>query len=412
MRTLIDVRENSGEPVGRAGAVASHLLALAGPDLYQRNAFHVTGLPTNADGRAVRQRRQRFVTLADAGDDAARAALPAFGDLGDERHRIVHELLWYWEVPEPACACPGTLHAAHDDAVRRHAEVLRLEQARATPDGELDRLWGESAQRWTDLLRRAALWDHLRHRITVLGDRRMDDTTVDELRDALPRALVMPVVELAVRADEPERMARNAERWQLAPGLVADVLAAAVTPLRTSIQAAIDQSAAARRDGDPAKAAKGLFDVVPTAKRLAGLLPPDEHRSTARLLDQVAIHLNNTALELVGPPAKATDKDLVRMYSTALELIAAADQRELISKNLAIRQTRLATQPARQVRQPSAGAATAQNVFGCLLVPFGMVMGVAGGLAGGTGLILAAAGFVVLVVIMYLVARHRRRGQR
>lgn len=370
--------------------------------MYRDNAFHLTDLPTDADGRAVRERRQRFATLADAGDERARSVLPAFERLRDERQRIVHELLWYWDVPEPACGCPSSLHAAHDDAVRRHAQVLRLEQEATADHDELDAMWSEAARLWIELLRRAAVWDHVRHRIDALGDRRMGESTVDELRDALPRALVVPAAELAVRSENPRRMVRNAARWEVAPGVVAAVLDDAVAPLRDGIEVVADRAAADRSAGELARASRDLLAVVPRLERLDALLPHTEHRGTARLLDRVAIQLNNTALDLAGPPPKANAKHLDQLYQAARDLIVAADQRSIIDRNLV----------AHRERRRRAAAASSQSFLGCLVPVLGVVLGVATGLNWSPVAIAVVVLFGVLILAVVVRSIRLRGGRR
>ncbi len=110
----------------------AHLRDLAGPDLYRRNAFRITGLSTTADPRDIRQRRQQFGVAWQVGtqltDDGpvplpAPASEPqvraAFDILADPRQRIIHELFWLWGVTsKSSCTCLNAAHARHDAAVR------------------------------------------------------------------------------------------------------------------------------------------------------------------------------------------------------------------------------------------------------------------------------------------------------
>ncbi len=184
--------------------VAAYLLELAGPEMYSRNAFRLTGLATHADARAIREQRQRLTTRAATGDERAVAALAAIDELRDERHRLAHEIFGVWHGErQNSCGCPVSVHVTHTVAVRVHADALRHERS-GTPRSA-DPLWDEAADAWRKLLRHAAFWDHLRYRIEQLGDRRMTDATVAEIREVLPTALAKPIVRLAVAASRATR---------------------------------------------------------------------------------------------------------------------------------------------------------------------------------------------------------------
>ena len=313
--------------------MTTYLHEIAGPDMYRRNAFHLTGLSTAADGRAVRERRQRLTTIAESGDEEARAALPAFEELRDERHRLVQELFWYWDIPDHTCGCSPAVHAVHDTAVRRHAKALRLETGSAKHE-QSDQAWSEAARKWAELLRRAAVWDHVRYRIEQLGDRRMDEHTVDALRDALPRALLAPVIDLAVAAKSPARLIGHVQRWDGDTGLAHDLLADAAAPLLADLRATVEQ-AAAHLDADrPAQAAKTLHrTAMPQARRLGVLLPHHRHRETARIHDQIAVLLNNSALSLAQSPERASEEYLTKLFTAALALVVTPQQRKIIKEN-------------------------------------------------------------------------------
>ncbi|MET4927006.1 hypothetical protein P3L51_32415, partial [Streptomyces sp. PSRA5] len=83
------------------------LLEAAGPQMYRRNSFRITGLPTSADRRTVRQRQQRITPALELGADVDLGhSLPVRLDdvrgafdriLGDPRRRLVDELFWLWD---------------------------------------------------------------------------------------------------------------------------------------------------------------------------------------------------------------------------------------------------------------------------------------------------------------------------
>ncbi|MEU8662906.1 hypothetical protein [Actinoplanes philippinensis] len=300
-----------------AETTADVLRAAAGPDLFRLNAFRVTGLPTVADHRAIRQRRQQVVAAMSMGADVDR--IPSDVDaeevraafdrlLGDPRYRLVDELFWLWDVPGSDCGCPSSLHSEHDKAAIAHGMALDQEFSKLDPPGsdraDLDRLWSEAARLWDGVIRRNATWDHMRHRVGKLGDRRLDETVIDELRAGLPAALLRPLVTLAVASDNPQPLARCVHGWTGRAELAGDMLAEAAVPLYETIDAGVRKTRELLDDGDLDAAIENTRGLPMTLLRLRALLPPDEFRRTANACEVVAIAYNNCAnrvFETCGP---------------------------------------------------------------------------------------------------------------
>ncbi|HEV3359335.1 MAG TPA: hypothetical protein VG247_21230 [Pseudonocardiaceae bacterium] len=314
--------------------VAAYLLELAGPEMYSRNAFRLTGLATNADARAIRAQRQRLTTRAATGDEQAVAALAAIDELRDERHRLAHEIFRVWPGErQNSCGCPHSVHVTHTVAVRAHADALRHERS-GTPRAA-DPLWDEAADAWRKLLRHAAFWDHLRYRIEQLGDRRMTGATVAEIREALPTALAKPIVALAVAARSPSRLVKRSAGWNFDSRAAANLLVEQAAPLRSGIEDVLRRATEDIDANRPGRAATALLDkAVPKVMQLNEFLPHGEHRSTAQIRDQIAILLNNSALALADNPAPA-GVSLGLMFDTALGLVTSPSQRTLIESNAA-----------------------------------------------------------------------------
>lgn len=338
---------------GRGAAVAARLLEIAGPDLYRRNAFRITGLPTDASNRAVREHRQRVLPkLAVGAPVEAGGTLPlpvpatpdqirsAFDELGDAQRRIVEELLWFWDTPNADCSCIRSLHQDHDAAVRAHTLALDRElDGRSSSQQEqaaCDELWEAAARRWTALLRRAALWDHIRHRIRALDDRRLDESAIDGLRDGLPRALVTPVVDLAARASDPARLAAHAARWGVGQHVVDDLLTEAAAPLLEKVKAATTRAGRQLDAGHPLDAAADLrHTAIPALARLEGLAPQERHRRTATASQRVAVVFNNCATALIGQPGTATTAEIRSLLDAAHGLVVEVASRRTIETNRA-----------------------------------------------------------------------------
>ncbi|MFD3920898.1 septum formation family protein [Streptomyces sp. NPDC058595] len=341
------------------------LLEAAGPQMYRRNAFRITGLPTDADRRAVRQRQQRITPALELGADVDLGhSLPVRLDdvrgafdriLGDPRRRLVDELFWLWDgaadastngastrattttaataaasATAAACPCPKTLHHDHDAAVRAHSAALDLEvENDAVSAGphldEAVRLWSNAARLWGQVLRRAAFWDHVRHRIGVLDDRQLDESVIDTFRDAMPGTLVKPLIELAAAAPAPAdrlRLAKLARDWPLVPaGMVDDQLEEAAAPHYESLRATAKRASSQLDGGNWDGAAAEAYDhALPALALLESLVPHARHRRTASARNDVAVLLNNCATAATDGLGPAANLNASKWFRTAAEL--------------------------------------------------------------------------------------------
>lgn len=321
------------------GRRATPMMEHAGPQLYRRNAFRITGLATDADRRAVSHRRQQLTTVLavrDHVDPAGPVPLPepagvlevraAFADLDDPRARLAHELFWLWGGPTD-CGCPADLHKRHDEAVRRHALALDAELAADTPEAERKRRWQTAIRGWNALLAEPTLWHHLRHRIRRIDDPRLDHTAVRQLRTALPRVLVTSSVEtaMATAGNDRTRLLALLDDWQVDAELVEEVTRRVVEPLLAKAEAGIDQAHRLLSDDKPKRAGRVVLkELRPVLADLRALAPPDRHRATARVMDQAAIVLANSAVKLldggVGSGRDAAD----RLHTTGRKFLQRA----------------------------------------------------------------------------------------
>jgi hypothetical protein len=331
--------------------IVDELRRLAGPDLYRRNAFHVSGLLAGADARTTRQVAQRLRAALEVGADIDLGTatsrdpheIQAACDLilGDPRRRLVHELFAPWGDDVSGCGCPRELHTKHDDAVAAHSEAIRREQDSGTPDVEWNRAW----QSWSKVVDNLA--PHLESRVRALDDRQLDRSAVAGIERELPRALVLPTIELAVsgRAERAGTLAKVARKFPRAEQLHRRLLEAAAVSLYEELEER--RTAIARRIGDePADPIVGEIEreLLPKLRRLDALLPPGENHRTSALHDQLAILLNNCAVDLMNR-GEVGDGRAVRWLDRATKL--AIDQREhdLIDEN---RQALIESQAAMQ----------------------------------------------------------------
>jgi hypothetical protein len=326
-------------PVGAA------LREVAGTELYRRNPFRITGLSTYADRRAIRQRRQRVIPALEAGADidlghdlpvGAEEVRAAFDRLlGDPRRRLADELFWLWDTPDAGCECARDLHVDHDAAVLAHSAALDMEAETDPAPDELDELWSEAARRWKAVLRRAALWDHVRGRIESLDDRQLDESIVDVFRAALPATLLRPLTDLVARPGPRQaEQAGRARVWPAPELLINDQLEDAAAPLYEAVSTVLSEAGRQLDADEPRPAAAMVREkVLPKLRQLEPLVPSDRHRRTASARNDAAILLNNCATRLVDAAGPAAEREAREWYAAARELTSDPHTVRLIDEN-------------------------------------------------------------------------------
>lgn len=333
---------------GRNRTAAARLLETAGPDVYRRNPFRITGVPTDAPARRVRQERQRVLSVLDLMPDSVvgdtRLPLPsrpapdqvraAFDALQRPDQRVIDELFWLWGDPGE-CGCDPVVHALHDAAVRAHAEALDLEAGPPGDEEERSELWVDVADAWIDALDKDAFWEHVRHRVAALADRRLDTSTVDGLRASMTRAVLNPQVVLA-RKPGKAVLADLLDAWDIDARLIADARAEAAAPTYDALDARLVALAHLRDEDAPLPAARKALDELPElADTMEILVPHERFRRSAVLRNKVAIALNNCALPIPDDAAKATVALKQRLLEHAAEFAVEESDRTTIRDNLA-----------------------------------------------------------------------------
>ncbi|MEV5834889.1 hypothetical protein [Nocardia sp. NPDC052112] len=336
-------------------AITTRLRAVAGPQLYQHNAFRITGVPTDADRPFVRNRRQLVVAAAAAGADIDLGdALPvseaqaraAFDVLLDSRHRLIDEVFWLWGSSVTVCGCVARLHRDHDSAVRKHSAALdSTHTAVALGDTELLRQqWSDAAQSWRTALRRTAFWDHLRHRIAALDDRGLDASVIDQLRAEVPVALLKSLILLVVSA--PERygwLVDEARAWPVPEQVVDDEWEQAAEPWYQSADNTLTAAFPLLHQRNfPDAAALVEGDALADLRRLEIVVPSAKHRRTATLRNQAAVLLNNCALGILDN-ADVREVDLAETwFDMALDLTTDPQSRAtIVANSTEVRRARL-----------------------------------------------------------------------
>jgi hypothetical protein len=317
----------------RMDTMTEALRAAAGPEMFHRNAFRITGLHTTADRIAVHRRHEQAAAAGHpSGVDADEVRAACERLLEDPRRRIVDELFWMWDVPGNDCKCARSLHEVHDRAVIMYGRALDHELSNPADDATLDHLWSDASRRWDALMSDEGLYDHLLHRVQALNDARLPATVVDEIRAGLPATLLQPLVMVAVAAKDPARPARSAREWAGNRELAEDLLARTADPLYTEVDAIAGRVRSLLEAGlvdsaiDEAKTAMG------TLTRLRALLPPTGHRRTAHVSELIAIAFNNCASRLYEQSGPLADR-FTELFPVAAELAITSHTRQTVAEN-------------------------------------------------------------------------------
>ncbi|WP_410790688.1 septum formation family protein [Kribbella sp. C-35] len=322
-----------------ADPIVDELRRLAGPELYRRNAFRISGLRADANARTTRQVAQRLRAALEVGADIDLGTatsrdpheIQAACDLilGDPRRRLVHEVFAPWGDDVSGCGCHPQVHQDHDAAVAAHNDSISREQSRGTPDVE----WSRASQSWSKVA--GVLTNHLEYRVRELDDRQLDDSAVAGIERELPRTLVQPAVDLAVAGPLGRTgvLVKTARRFPKAETVHRRLVEAAAAPLYDDLEERRTQ--VARRIGeepvDPI-VAEIERDLLPQLQRLDALLPAKNNHRTSALHDQLAILLNNCAVDLMNR-GEASDGRAERWLDRATKLVIDQRDRDLIDEN-------------------------------------------------------------------------------
>ncbi|CAL9292064.1 hypothetical protein ABZ568_32900 [Streptomyces olindensis] len=316
---------------------------LAGTQLYRRNVFAVTGLPTGASGPAVRRHRQKLEArlavedhwpgardVAPAGGYGKDEVRAAFEGLQDPRRRMVDEVLWLWGAQDSDCGCPADVHELHDSAVVLHSRALRAETGDVElPVDQRASLWEHAVSAWGHLLADGALRQHVRHRIRALGDPRLHEDAADDLLAGLPKLLVSPFPQLFADRATAARLTQVCSAWTAFPpfaGLFSELFERAVEDAYEKIHADLLTAEREREAHHYREAFLLLRDrVVPGFEDLAPLRPFVSDWRYDEIAHVVAVGLNNLAVALLGvsvyrPPSPSRREEMVWLAEKAYEI--------------------------------------------------------------------------------------------
>ena len=316
---------------------------LTGHDLFRKNAFRVTGLPTDVTDRQVRRAREESrnayyvprsvppeTPLPPSSDaDELRAA---FEVLRDPVARLVHELLW---------AVGGEREALGVGA--RAVRDLCLALEGTSPEGVVRgpaarRHWDVGLALWAATLGSGAVWERARRRAAELDDPRLTTATVDALRERLPAHVVGIVAGLAARraGAEPD----DARRWRdlvrrFDPADVRRAFRSVAQADLDAVEAACDVARAVNLERSGINDARTLLAAVrPHLDALSGLLGEDDELVVG-CHDDVALAVNNCAVRYANAVGFSGEA-VVELLRMARNLARSPAPRAHIEANLGV----------------------------------------------------------------------------
>lgn len=333
---------------GRGTGDLSRCADLAGVRLYRRNAFAVTGLPADAQGRAVRQHRQRLETrlaVEETWQGAADSPLvgghrkdevrAAFEEFQDPRRRLVDELLWQWGEADLGCGCPLSVHGQHDMAVRYHARVLDAETGYAEmPTDVRDSFWRTAARTWERLVQLPEFRRHIAHRIRVLDDPRLGEHSADDFLAEIPGLLMSPFRELAMDPAFGPRLGQVCADWaeyevfaELFPELFAETVQEAIQRITDGL-GALEAKQSAKQYEDAVLVLRQ--QILPAFDRLTGLRAFVADWRYEEAAHMVSVGFNNLAVALQGhyvgrTPTAQQRRTVIELAEKAYEVAPESD---------------------------------------------------------------------------------------
>lgn len=369
------------------------LLAAATQELFQKNAFRITGLPVEATTRQVAKHATNLGQMAELGLEASHQAglfaikppptldevREAVQRLKDPENRLVDELFWFWPcqagsaLPDPALEAlasgngdtalkaweaaatnPATAcAAAHNTALFWHLTAIDSE-AKVAPNGsvqnehEVETPWRTCLSEWGRLVDDDGLWERVATHARRIDDPRLKASFLRSMRATLPLALAKINAELALSHAESGRTALAAMHIRLvrdadqgAP-LLEKAAEIVLTPLVGRLRESIRRAKETTQE-DPDKGADAVRHLLAHAKHLPDIFDlfyGEQEHSAKEVLDEAA----TTCIDSLVSYQKNTEDNraFVDLLQAALPLADAVEVRQRIEKNIEIGKNNLA----------------------------------------------------------------------
>ncbi len=327
MSDFISGQDNSVEmkPVlsEAGGDVFQPLVNMAVPDLYQKNAFRILGLPTNSDPREIRRQIEKTKLMSKYGSSSEANGPLTVGfladadvlqeishELKDPEYRILQELFWFWpdssekneNDPAITALTNGDVSAAadiwslapptglngkdvrrHNLAILYHTMALDYEALAASgvkSEGtttDCEHVWNKAFKYWKSILDSEGLWSEISKRVQEVDDQRLTIGTARHIRATLPAALLSINAKLAVqaansgRSEDCARLIRVMRHLELGQEAIAKAKRSATQPIIKRLNA-ICKKAVADAEADRENADKASLWLIEHAEPLLAVL--------------------------------------------------------------------------------------------------------------------------------------------
>ncbi len=355
-------------------------------NLFQNNAFRITGLPVDATTREITKHADKLKLMEELGQGAnfhssVVALRPpptmdhirvALQKLQDPEKRLIDEFFWFWpeefgqrdsdagiqavlrggldqavEIWSSREDEPGTgIVAMHNLAVLYHLCAVEWD-AHAVCAGADDarrakttKYWRASLKRWERLLADDCLWDKVTNRIRQTDDARLSTGFAGRMRASLPWALSKINLELALayaEAGKPEEARVHIQiTRQASHGLyISEKIAATVlTPTKTRLKEhlRIARERVERNPADGASAGRELIEQANRCLALFDLFFDRKSETRNELSDEVASTCNQ--VQVSYHKATGEDATCLEVLGAALPFATAVELRQQIEKNI------------------------------------------------------------------------------
>ena len=370
----------------RASTGCKPLLDAATPELFQVNAFRITGLPVDATARQISKHFDSLKQMAELGLGASvhtgtYALKPpptldqireAHQRLKDPEQRLIDEFFWFWPEQFGKSTSDAAIQALaggdgdtafqiwrtketnptdgvvalHNVAIVRYLTALEWENATAKQglDDErrrkIETYWRDAFKRWEHLATDDTFWEKITVRVKQMDDARLTSGFVRRMRATLPEALDKVNGQLALRYAE----AGQLELAQIHVQFMREtnqgldniertaelLLGPASSRLKEQIQRA--QRTADHKPADAAHAAREVLEVAQRTLALFVLFFGKDSDQRNDFSDDVAALCNR--LQVTYHKATGDNKTCLELLQTALPFAISSELREQIQANV------------------------------------------------------------------------------
>ena len=270
---FVPIESNDDIGFKTRGEPYTPLFAIANPNLYQTNAFRVTGLQVTATTRDIRRAYQELNRNKGLGrawvpacfiphvvDPSDQERETAFTQIDDPEQKLLQEFFWFWAEGDADDAFAAVQAkdqdralkewrrrnkasdsegvASHNLAVFSHLMALQIEGSKlfGQPVNAAD-FWRDAFRYWRAVVDNSRFWNRFIGHIQRVNDPRVTPALAEKIWASLPEAILFINAANAVRAAEAGGYAEAGRQRQLMYGSglgeqnVDKALGRALTPL-------------------------------------------------------------------------------------------------------------------------------------------------------------------------------------